>query len=191
MIQLRDYQRESVDAIYRHFEARADNPLIVIPTGGGKSAVIATFIREAIETYPGTRVLCLVHVREVVQQNLATLLRLWPEPPASVYSASLGRKDLTGQIVFASTQSIYKRGRDMQPVDLVIVDKAHLIPHKDERQPPARLAACLGLRRASLGMAAPTGQTAVCRPIASLDFSASTRTLRSDCENELCTAITD
>jgi superfamily II DNA or RNA helicase len=34
-ITLRDYQRESIDAIYSHFEARADNPLVVIPTGGG------------------------------------------------------------------------------------------------------------------------------------------------------------
>jgi DNA repair protein RadD len=131
-MQLRDYQRESVDAIYRHFEARGDNPLIVIPTGGGKAPTLATFMREVIEQWPDQRILSLVHVRELVQQNLKTLYRIWPEAPASVYSAGLGRKDLTGQIVLASIQSIYQRGRDMKPVDLVIVDEAHLIPHKDE-----------------------------------------------------------
>jgi hypothetical protein len=70
----------------------------------------------------------------------------WPEASdlSSVSSAGLGKKDTTGQIVFASIQSIYKDGTELQwrdrrrgrlqPVDLVIVDEAHLIPHKDVRK---------------------------------------------------------
>src|ERR1700756_1690142 len=107
--ELRDYQRASVDAIYRHFDARTDNPLIVIPTGGGKAPTLATFMREAIERYPTCRFLCLVHVRELVQQNLATLLRMWPEAPVSVYSAGLGRWDLTGQIVVPPSATVLRR----------------------------------------------------------------------------------
>jgi DNA repair protein RadD len=44
-LQLRDYQLEAVSGIYEWFEDHTDNPLVVMPTGSGKSAVIAVFVR--------------------------------------------------------------------------------------------------------------------------------------------------
>lgn len=130
---LRQYQRESIDAIYKHFESWASNPLIVIPTGGGKAPVLATFIREAIEQWPDTRILQLVHVKELVKQNHDTMKEVMPHCKTSIASASISKKkDFSGQVVFASIQSVYKNGFDMDSVDLVIVDEAHLIPHKAE-----------------------------------------------------------
>lgn len=130
---LRQYQRESIDAIYEHFEAWASNPLVVIPTGGGKAPVLATFIREAIEQWPDTRILQLVHVKELVKQNHDTMKEVMPHCKTSIASASISKKkDFSGQVVFASIQSVYKNGFDMDSVDLVIVDEAHLIPHKAE-----------------------------------------------------------
>jgi DNA repair protein RadD len=126
---LRDYQRDAIDAIYTHFETSGDNPLVVVPTGGGKSAILATFIKEAIEQYPDTRILCLVHVRELVDQSYKTLLRIWPSAPVGVFSAGLGKRDLRKQITMASIQSVYKRAYELQRQDLIIVDEAHLIPH--------------------------------------------------------------
>ena len=38
-LKLRYYQQEAVDAVYRHLRERDDNPCVVIPTGGGKTAV--------------------------------------------------------------------------------------------------------------------------------------------------------
>ena len=49
-MELRAYQREAVNAIYRYFEKNAGNPLIVMPTASGKSFVLAAFIREVLET---------------------------------------------------------------------------------------------------------------------------------------------
>lgn len=128
MIDLRDYQRAAVTAIYDAFRAGVERPLIVMPTGSGKAPTLCTFIREALEQWPDQRLLMLVHVRELVEQNLKTMLRIWPEAPVSVYSAGLRSRDLSGQIVFASIQSIYKRAFDLQKVDLIIIDECHLIP---------------------------------------------------------------
>ena len=129
---LRDYQRAAVDSIYTHFEENTDNCLIIVPTGGGKSAIIASFIKEAIEQYPDTQILCLVHVRELVEQTYKTLLRIWPSAPVGVYSAGLGQKNLREQITMASVQSIFKKAFQLQRVDLILVDEAHLIPHSGD-----------------------------------------------------------
>lgn len=128
MLELRPYQRAALDGLHKAFLAGMQSPLIVVPTGGGKSAIIATFICETLKQWPDTRVVSVVHVRELVEQNLKTLLRVWPDAPVTVYSAGLKSRDLSGQVVFASIQSIFKKAYDLQKVDLVIVDESHLIP---------------------------------------------------------------
>ncbi|MDF2970291.1 MAG: hypothetical protein K0R61_741 [Microvirga sp.] len=125
---LRDYQQKAINAAYDAFRDGKRRPLIVIPTGGGKSPVLASFIKNTIQSWPDTRILCLVHVKELVEQNYRTLKRIWPEAPVSVYSAGLKKKDLSGQVIIGSIQSLYKRAYDLQKVDIVIVDEAHLIP---------------------------------------------------------------
>ena len=57
-------------------------PLVVIPTAGGKSLVMAAFIQEVLAHWPDQRILILTHVRELISQNFAELIRLWPEAPA-------------------------------------------------------------------------------------------------------------
>jgi DNA repair protein RadD len=127
-MQLRDYQRAAVDSVYQHFSERDDNALVVMPTGSGKSPTLCTFIKGAIDSWPDTRIVVLSHVAELVEQSYKTLLRIWPEAPATICSAGLGQKNLKGQIVFASIQSIYKHAYKLQRVDLIIVDEAQLIP---------------------------------------------------------------
>ncbi|MDT8265008.1 DEAD/DEAH box helicase family protein, partial [Roseomonas sp. DSM 102946] len=58
-LSLRPYQRAAIEALYDYFAASVGNPLIVMPTGTGKSVVIAGFTREAIAAYGDTRVLVL------------------------------------------------------------------------------------------------------------------------------------
>jgi len=130
-MELRPYQREAIDSIYSYFQEAHGNPLIVMPTGTGKSMVIAGFLREALTTWPDTRVIVLTHVRELIQQNFNAMLRAWPEAPAGIYSAGLGRRDIDAQIVFGGIQSIYKRAYDVQRCDLVLIDEAHLLGKGD------------------------------------------------------------
>ena len=83
-------------------------------------------------SFPGTRVLMLTHVKELLEQNATELLNLYREADVGFYSASLKKKMLHRAITFAGIQSIHKRAFDMiPPPDLVIVDECHLIPRSD------------------------------------------------------------
>lgn len=128
MLELRPYQREAVDSLTEYFEQNFGNPLVVIPTAGGKSLVVATFVSEALQQFPDTRILVLTHVRELIAQNHAELMGHWPAAPAGIYSAGLKKRDIGAQILFAGIQSIHAKAYDLQHVDLVLVDEAHLIP---------------------------------------------------------------
>lgn len=126
-MELRPYQRDAVDAIYKYFSENNGNPLVVVPTGGGKSLIIASFLREAIFNWPDTRVIVLTHVKELIQQNFNALISAWNEAPAGICSAGLGSRDLQSQIIFAGIQSIYKRAYEVQKCELVLIDEAHLL----------------------------------------------------------------
>ena len=41
---LRPYQSAAIQGIYNYFQDESGNPLVVIPTAGGKSLVMATFV---------------------------------------------------------------------------------------------------------------------------------------------------
>lgn len=129
-VTLRDYQQAAVDSIYSWFEGHDGNPLIVVPTGGGKSVIIAAFIRDVLVNFPEDRILVATHVRELVAQNHDQMLRLWHEAPVGIYSAGLGRRDTRASVLFASVQSVYQRAQEIGSFDLVLVDEAHLIPAK-------------------------------------------------------------
>lgn len=128
-LQLRTYQQDAIDGLYSYWsDGRGDNPLIVAPTGAGKSLIIAKLIEDALG-YPGTRILMLTHVAELIQQNAEELIGMLPGVDLGFYSASIGQKRLDRQVTFAGIQSIHDRAFDMVPApDLVLIDEAHLVP---------------------------------------------------------------
>jgi DNA repair protein RadD len=128
MITLRPYQEESLAALFDYWRGTGGNPLIVLPTGAGKSLVIAELMRRLLDEYPRLRVFCVTHTRELIVQNFQELLRLWPGAPAGIYSAGVGRRDAHARILFCGVQSVFKRVDQIGAADLVIVDEAHLIP---------------------------------------------------------------
>ena len=66
---LRPYQCAAINAIYSYYEQYAGNCCIVIPTAGGKSLVMASFVEGVLKTYPDQRILIVTHVRELIEQN--------------------------------------------------------------------------------------------------------------------------
>jgi len=131
-LQLRDYQQRALDQLYDWFvQHKTGNPCIVLPTGAGKSHVVAALCKDALTQWPETRILMLTHVKELIEQNLEKLLLHWPNAPVGVYSASVGRKELGYPITYAGIQSIWRRAEDVGHVDLVVIDEAHLVSHKD------------------------------------------------------------
>ncbi len=131
MMQLRPYQCEAVEAVYRHLRARDDHPCVVIPTAGGKTPIIATICRDAVQRWGG-KVLILAHVKELLEQAADKLRAIAPDVPVGLYSASLKRRDLGYAVTVAGIQSVYQRAADVGSVDLVIVDESHLIPPDGE-----------------------------------------------------------
>jgi DNA repair protein RadD len=130
--ELRSYQRKSIDQLYLWFQYHKEgNPCIVLPTGSGKSHVIAELCREAVQSWPETRILLLTHQKELIEQDAEKLLQHWPFAPLGIYSAGIGVKELD-RITFASIQSIHRKADKVGHVDLVIIDEAHLVSHKDQ-----------------------------------------------------------
>jgi len=131
MMQLRPYQRECVDAVYRHLRTRDDNPCVVIPTAGGKTPIMATICKDAVGLWDG-RVLILAHVKELLEQTADKLTQVCPEVKFGVYSAGLKRRDTEHSVILAGIQSVYKKACELGAFDLIIVDEAHLIPPDGE-----------------------------------------------------------
>ena len=78
MLHLRPYQDEAKAAVYDHLRTRDDNPCAVIPTAGGKTPVMASICKDAVDLWNG-RVLILAHVKELFEQSADNLRVVCPE----------------------------------------------------------------------------------------------------------------
>ena len=128
---LRPYQDEAKSAVYQHLRTREDNPCIVIPTGGGKTPLLASICTDAVMRWDG-RVIVLAHVKELLEQSVDKLQRTCGGLDVGVYSAGLRRRDTRHAVIVAGIQSVYKRACELDPFDLAIVDEAHMIPPEGE-----------------------------------------------------------
>ncbi|MBJ3816399.1 DEAD/DEAH box helicase [Shimwellia pseudoproteus] len=125
---LRPYQQEAVDATVRYFRTHDQPAVIVLPTGAGKSLVIAELARLA-----RGRVLVLAHVKELVAQNHAKYQALGLD--ADIYSAGLQRKQCDGKVVFGSVQSVARNpGHFASAFSLLIIDECHRISDDSDSQ---------------------------------------------------------
>lgn len=127
MIVARDYQRRAIDSLYSYFEHRTGNPLIIAPTGSGKSVLPAIFCQEVLSRWPDQRFMVLAHVKELLQQNYEKIVTVWPEAPVGLYSAGLGKRQPDRPIVVAGIQSVYRKPHVFGWRDLVIIDECHLL----------------------------------------------------------------
>lgn len=135
MLTLRPYQRESIDALNAHLAEQESNPCVVLPTGAGKSLVMASAIAEWRKAYPPFRCIVLAHRKELVEQNSAEYLGLFSDAAdgsVGIYAAGLGMKDMDAAITFAGIDSVYRKAGHFKPFDAIIVDEAHRIPVKGE-----------------------------------------------------------
>jgi DNA repair protein RadD len=128
MTMLREYQQRAIDQLYDWFSKNNDgNPCLVLPTGSGKSHIVAALCKDALQNWPETRVLMLTHVKELISQNAEKMRQHWKGAPMGIYSASLNSRNLAEPITFAGIQSVRTKADQIGHVDLIIVDECHLI----------------------------------------------------------------
>lgn len=128
MYQLRPYQQEAVEATLQHFRKDRSPAVVVLPTGAGKSLVIAELARLA-----KGRVLVLAHVRELVEQNHAKYISFGLS--AGIFSAGLNRKESENKVIFGSIQSIARAPEEFfQNFSLLVIDECHRVSVDGETQ---------------------------------------------------------
>ena len=121
---LRPYQVDALAALQEAL-GRGQHPVCALPTGSGKSCIIAALAAQR----PG-RVLVVTHRMELLKQNAEQLLRLDEQADCGFYSAGLDRRETNSRIIFGGVQSIYRRMEELQaagPFGTVLCDEAHLI----------------------------------------------------------------
>jgi DNA repair protein RadD len=131
-MELRPYQTEALQALFDYWRSGGGNPLLAKATGTGKSVVIASLIKQILSDYPGMRVLVMAPNRELIDQDVKELRKVWPDAPIGINCEGLGSRDTDTQILFVTVNSIYRNPQAIGPRELIIVDEAHLIPHRDQ-----------------------------------------------------------
>lgn len=134
MITPRYYQNEAVERTFQHLNGTSTHPLIDLPTGTGKALVITMIADRVLKRDPNCRILVLAHVKELVAQNEAEFRGWNPFIQTGIYSAGLNRKEARAPVTFASVQSAAKGVHMLAPIDLIIIDEAHMVPAGDEGQ---------------------------------------------------------
>ena len=129
--QLRSYQREAVQSVLdawktpsETFPTEQTRPVVVLPTGTGKSTVIAAV--AAVAARNGCRVVLLAHRRELLDQMAAAVAAVDPEAPAVGFVQG-ERDEPDAQIVAASFQTLAndRRRAALGRLDVVLVDEVH------------------------------------------------------------------
>jgi DNA repair protein RadD len=128
MYELRSYQQTAVDKTIGYFKKKRDPAVIVLPTGAGKSLVIAELARVA-----KGRVLVLAHVKELVEQNHTKYESY--DLKAGVYSAGLNKKDSSEKVIFGSIQSVANAPDSFfDDFTLLVIDECHRVSLEPDSQ---------------------------------------------------------
>lgn len=121
MYQLREYQREAVDAAVRFFEgANKRNGLIVLPTGAGKSLVIANIAYRL-----DAPVLVFQPSKEILEQNYGKLCD-YGVMDVGIFSASFNRREVR-KITLATIGSVKNYKDYFRRFRYVIIDECHYV----------------------------------------------------------------
>lgn len=132
-MELRPYQEQALEKLYQWWVSHPgedEAPIIVMPTGSGKSLVIAELVRLLFDTWPEEhpRTLVLVPSKELCEQNADKLRQFLPSHLSiGFYSASMGKKVPDADVIIATIGSICKDAHLLGNIKCVIVDECHLI----------------------------------------------------------------
>jgi len=128
---LRPYQSEIHDAAIDFLLNREGNGIICSPGGTGKTLTMNAIIRTLVTKWVGTRVMSLVHDATVIDQNMNSMMRYWPNAPMGCYSAGLKQRDTLEPIIYGGIQSVGKRFKEFGRINVLLVDECDVVSPKD------------------------------------------------------------
>ena len=121
---LRDYQKESSNAAIEYFNSTAKhNALMVLPTGSGKSLIIA----EIASKLQGNT-LIFQPSKEILEQNFSKIIS-YGIIDCSIYSASFNSKKIS-RITFATIGSVRNHPEIFSHFENIIIDECHFVNAK-------------------------------------------------------------
>lgn len=127
---LRDYQEEAVSRTFNWLMATSCNPMVVVPTGGGKSLIIAELMRRLRLQQPSSRIILATHVRELIEQNYAEIKAQWPDAPLGICSAGMGETNVKAEITLGTVQTLYTRAWAFPKTSYIFIDEAQMISRR-------------------------------------------------------------
>ncbi len=127
MFQLRPYQEQAITAVQEAWQ-RYNDVLLVVATGGGKTAIFLSLLHQGLQR--GERALVLAHRQELVEQPRDRLLSYYPEWAGRIGVVMADQADCDRQITVATVQTLASEQRLQQllqagPIHYLIVDEAH------------------------------------------------------------------
>lgn len=125
MYELRDYQVSGVTVALDHLlnGSHRDIPVVVAPTGAGKSLYVAK-IASTLEK----DVLVFQPSIELLEQNYGKFLDYGGK--GTIFSASAGQKNI-GEVTFATIGSVKDIPEQFSHIRYVVIDECHLVSPKD------------------------------------------------------------
>lgn len=126
-ITLRPNQIEAADAVEEAFRQGIRRPLVDSCVGSGKSLTMAELARRCVDR--GGRAIIAAHTRELVEQNAAACRALGLK--TGINAAALGERTWRAPVISAAIQSIHNFGQSFGPIDMLIPDECHLLPHSE------------------------------------------------------------
>lgn len=128
----RPYQIEAVNSVFDYYNLGGiGNPVVAMPTATGKSLVIAEFCKKTLQAWPRQRIICLTHVKELIEQNAEKIREQWPSVPLGIFSAGLRHRNCVSPLIYGGVASVVNCIERFGHRDLLLVDEAHLISPKD------------------------------------------------------------
>lgn len=120
MITLRDYQNQAVSALRQSYRTGHRRPLLVSPTGSGKTVLFSYMASEAKRR--NNRVMILAHRAELLEQ-ISNTLRQFTVPHGFIAPGYPGDGRLDVQV--ASVFALARRIERVKRPDFIIIDEAH------------------------------------------------------------------